>query len=87
MASEERRLTERVAALEAAAVVRDARIAALEAQHTFGVEQMNRIEATQSNILDEIKRILPLQETLDGMAAKLNAAADRAAAATSANKQ
>lgn len=44
-------LRERVKALEAANTILQARVAALESQHMFGVEQMNRIEATQNKIL------------------------------------
>lgn len=44
-------LRERVKTLEATNLILQARVTALESQHMFGVEQMNRIEATQLQIL------------------------------------
>jgi hypothetical protein len=75
-------LRDRVAKLEDDVLVLRARLEILEAQHVFNVEQMDRVEATQQKILDEVKAIMPAQELIDQLTQKLNETADKLANAT-----
>ena len=79
--AEEINLRTRVAVLEAALTVLTARVATLENKHIFGVEQMNRIEGVQSKILDEVAKIMPTQDKIDELTAKLESTAVKLEAA------
>lgn len=70
-------LRERVKVLEDSNVVLKARVERLENEHLFGVGLMNQISETQTNILEEIKKIMPTQEVIDSLTAKLNASASK----------